>query len=210
MRLLLEVTVTQERDVPGALEGGADRLLTTATETAVVSATCREAGDVPVFVAVDSLETARPLLDVGAAGVAVGFLDEDLEVDVAACASLAEVPWLFTALDDTLDPRRSWRRLVGPPRLPGLVGVRSAGDPRGMGEGYDALLATAESDPAVAALLVPAGGLLAEHVPWLVRTGVRAFAVDAQVRPGGSARAYVAADLVRSWRLLLDAAGERL
>lgn len=207
MRVLLEVTVAHERDVAGALEGGADRLLATATETAVVSAMCREAGDVPVFVGTGSLEAARPLLDVGAAGVAVGFLDDDLEVDLTACASVADVRWLFTAVDDTLDPRRSWRRLVG---LPGLVGVRSAGDPRGMGEGYDALLAAAEADPAVAALLVPAGGLVAEHVPWLARAGVRAFAVDAQVRPGGSARAYVAADLVRSWRLLLDAAGERL
>lgn len=207
MRVLLEVTVAHERDVAGALEGGADRLLATAAETAVVSAMCREAGDIPVFVRTGSLEAARPLLDVGAAGVAVGFLDDDLEVDLTACASVADVPWLFTAVDDTLDPRRSWRRLVG---LPGLVGVRSAGDPRGMGEGYDALLAAAEADPAVAALLVPAGGLVAEHVPWLARAGVRAFAVDAQVRPGGSGRAYVAADLVRSWRLLLDAAGERL
>jgi copper homeostasis protein len=207
VQVLLEVAVAHERDLTGALEGGADRLLTTATDVATVSAMCREAGEVPLFVEVDSLEAARPLLDVGARGVAVGFLDEDLEVDAAACAGVADVPWLFTALDDTLDPRRSWRRLVG---LPGLVGVRSAGDPRGMGEGYDALLAAAEADPSLADLLVPAGGLLAEHVPWLVRAGVRAFGIDAQARPGGSARAYVSAELVRSWRLLLDAAGERL
>ena len=98
-------------------------------------------------------------------------------------------------------------RCVG---LPGLVHVRSAGSPRGMGEGYDDLLATAESDPAIAALLMPGGGLLAEHVPWLVRTGVRAFHVDAQVRPGGSCKAYVDAGLTRSWRLLLDDAMERI
>ncbi len=48
-----------------------------------------------------------------------------------------------------------------------------------MAEGYDDLLATAESDPAIAALLMPGGGLLAEHVPWLVRTGVRAFHLGA-------------------------------
>lgn len=205
--MLLEVVVAHERDLPGALEGGADRLLTAVTDVATVSAMCREAGEVPLVVEAGTLEAARPLLDVGARGVAVGFLDDDLEVDTAACTALADVPWLFTAIDDTLDPRRSWRRLVG---LPGLVGVRSAGDPRGMGEGYDALLAAAEADPAVAALLVPAGGLLAEHVPWLARAGVRAFGIDAQARPGGSTRAYVSAELVRSWRLLLDAAAERL
>ena len=207
VEVLLEVAVAQERDVPGALEGGADRLLTTATEPVVVSAMCREAGPVPVHVVVDSLAVGRPLLDVGARGLAVGFLDADLEVDVAACAELADLPWQFTALDDTLDPRRSWRRLVG---LPGLIGVHSAGSPRGMGEGYDDLQATAETDPAIAALLVPGGGLLAEHVPWLVRAGVRAFHVDVQARPGASLRSYVSADLVRSWRLLLDSAVERL
>jgi copper homeostasis protein len=141
-----------------------------------------------------------------------GFLDADLEVDTEVCthlaSALANVPWTFhDAVDDTLDPRRAWRALR---TLPGLVNVRSAGSPRGMGEGYDDLLATAETDPAVAALLMPGGGLLAEHVPWLVRTGVRAFHVDEQTRPGGSRKAYVDAGLTRSWRLLLDSAVERI
>ncbi len=140
-----------------------------------------------------------------------GFLDADTDVDAEVCAhlatSLANVPWTFhDAVDDTLDPRRAWQRLV---RLPGLVNVRSAGSPRGMAEGYDDLLATAEADPAIAALLMPGGGLLAEHVPWLVRTGVRAFHLDEQLRPGGSRKAYVDAGLTRSWRLLLDNALER-
>ena len=118
------------------------------------------------------------------------------------------MPWTFhDAFDDTLDPRRAWRALLG---LPGLVNVRSAGSPRGMAEGYDDLLATAETDPAVAALLMPGGGLRAEHVPWLVRTGVRAFHVDEQTRPGGSRKAYVDAGLTRSWRLLLDSAMDRI
>ena len=76
--------------------------------------------------------------------------------------------------------------------------------------GYDDLLATAESDPSIAARLMPGGGLAAEHVPWLVRQGVRAFHVGKQVRPGGSAKAYVDAGYVRSWRSLLDDAMERL
>ncbi len=79
-----------------------------------------------------------------------------------------------------------------------------------MSVGYDDLLATAESDPAVAAKLMPGGGLAAEHVPWLVRQGVRAFHGGRQVRPGGSAKAYVDAGYVRSWRSLLDDAMDRL
>jgi copper homeostasis protein len=51
---------------------------------------------------------------------------------------------------------------------------------------------------------MPGGGLLAEHVPWLVRTGVRQLHLGPQTRPGGSPRAYVDAALVRSWRLLAD------
>ena len=81
--------------------------------------------------------------------MAFGFLDGDLEVDVATCTAfgerLAGVPWTFTrAVDSSLDPRRSWRRLVP---LPRLLHVRSAGSPRGMAVGYDDLLATAEADP---------------------------------------------------------------
>ena len=234
MGVLLEVTVAHERDVAGAQEGGADRLhvvgaaATTGAlspEPAVVSAICRET-DLPVFVLLrlnDSWTTtggeltrlvglAEDFLGCGASGVAFGFLDAELEVDVPVCTHLASalpnVPWTFhRAIDATLEPRRAWRALLG---LPDLVHVRSAGSPRGMAEGYDELLATAESDPAIAALLMPGGGLLAEHVPWLVRTGVRAFHVGRQVRPGGSHKAYVDAALTRSWRLLLDDSMERI
>ena len=88
--------------------------------------------------------------------------------------------------------------------------MRSAGSPRGLEAGYDELLALASSDPTIARLLIPAGGLVAEHVPWFVRAGVRQFHVGPQVRPGGSYKAYVDADLVRSWRRLLDDAAARL
>ena len=230
---LLEVTVLHARDVPGAQEGGADRLHLVgdgwpdadpldpggSPEPALVSQVCRES-DLPVFVLLrlnDSWTTtggemtrlvglAEDYLGCGAAGLSFGFLDSDLEVDSGVCTHLAEklpsVPWAFhRAVDATLDPRRSWRRLLG---LPGLVAVQSAGSPQGLGHGYDDLLATAESDPAIAALLMPGGGLLAEHVPWLARAGVRQFHLGPQARPGGSAKAYVDAGHVRSWRLLLD------
>jgi len=148
---------------------------------------------------------AGDYLDLGVEGLAFGFLDSDLEVDVRTCTALAEavdVPWTFTrAIDDSLDPRRSWPRVVG---LPGLDSVRSAGSPRGLAVGYDDLLALAESAPEVAAVLMPGGGLQAEQVPWFVRAGVTRFHVGPQVRPGGTYKAYVDAALVRSWRMLLD------
>jgi copper homeostasis protein len=230
MGVLLEVAVAHERDVAGAQEGGADRLHLSASgglspEPAVVSGICRET-DLPVHVVLRLNETwtttggeltrlvglGEDFLACGARGVAFGFLDADLEIDSEVCRHLAgalpHVPWTFhDALDDALDTRRSWRRLL---HLPGLVNVRSAGSARGMGEGYEELLATSESDPAIAALLMPGGGLLAEHVPWLVRTGVRAFHLGPQVRPGASFKAYVDADLTRSWRLLVDSALERI
>lgn len=232
--ILLEVTVASERDVAGAQEGGATRLHAVGAassagalspEPATVSAICRES-DVPVFALLrlsegrttTGAEMARlvglgeDFLACGADGVTFGFLDADLEIDVETCTFLASslpgVPWTFhRAIDDALDARRAWRRVLG---LPGLVNVRSAGSARGMGEGYDDLLALVQSDPVVASLVMPGGGLLAEHVPWLVRAGVRAFHLGPQVRPGGSRKAYVAADLVRSWRLLVDDAAARL
>lgn len=224
---LLEVAVLDPRDVRGAEEGGADRLHLAAAgpreqrspEPAVVSAACRET-DLPVFVLLRLNDTwtttggeltrlvglAEDYLGCGARGVSFGFLDPDLQVDAEVCTHLAErlpgVPWTFgPAVDDTLEPERAWRRLVG---LPGLVGVRSAGSPRGLGAGYDDLLAVAQSDPALAELMVPGDGLLAEHVPWFVRAGVRQFHLGAQARPGASYKAYVDAGHVRSWRLLLD------
>lgn len=230
--VLLEVAVLDPRDVSGAEEGGADRLLLATAdgmspEPALVSAVCRES-ELPVHVVLRLNDTwsttggelarlvglGEDYVGSGAAGVSFGFLDADLEVDREVCdylvAQLPELPWTFgRAVDDTLDLRRSWRRLTAPP-LPGLVGVRSAGSPRGLEAGYDELLALASGDPVVARTLLPGGGLVAEQVPWLVRAGVRQFHLDAQARPGGSWRAYVDAGHVRSWRLLLDAAAERL
>lgn len=222
--MLLEVAVLHPRDVPGAQEGGADRLFLvgagglspTPTE---VTDVVREA-DVPVRVMLrlnDSRTTtggefarlvglASDYAARGAEGVSFGFLDADLEVDVETCTMLAGqvsgLPWTFhDAIDDTLDAGRSWRRVAS---LPGLDSVCSAGSPRGLSAGYDDLLRLVEADPVAASLLIAGEGLLAEHVPWFARAGVRAFRLTAQARPGGSTRAYVDPALVRSWRLLLD------
>ena len=51
---------------------------------------------------------------------------------------------------------------------------------------------------------MPGGGLAAEHVPWLLKAGVRQLHLGDQVRPGGSAKAYVDAGYVRSWRSMVD------
>ncbi|MFC6044502.1 copper homeostasis protein CutC [Nocardioides hankookensis] len=225
---LLEVTVLDPRDVAGAEEGGADRLLVRSAdglspEPTLVSAVCHET-DLPVHVVLRLNDTwtttggeltrlaglGEDYLGSGAVGLSFGFLDGDLEVDTEVCAYLSGllpgVPWIFgRAVDDTLDPRRSWRRLLD---LPGLEGVRSAGSPRGLEVGFDDLIETA-ADPLVARLLLPGGGLLAEHVPWFVRADVRQFHLGRQVRPGGSLKAYVDAGHVRSWRLLVDDALER-
>ena len=231
---LLEVLVRHPGDIPGADEGGADRLHlvgdaagvgAVSPAPALVSSVCRDT-DLPVFVMVrlaDSWTTtggeltrmaglAEDYLGCGAAGLSFGFLDHDLEVDAEVSRHLAErlpnVPWVFhEAVDATLDATRSWARLVD---LPGLVGVRSAGSPRGLAVGYDDLVSLAAASPPVARLLVAGGGLAAEHVPWFLRAGVRQFHVSEQVRPGASDRAYVDAGHVRSWRLLLDDALARV
>ena len=100
-----------------------------------------------------------------------------------------------------LDADRGWRVLLG---LPGLDAVATAGSARDVDAGLDALIARAKAEPRAAALMLVGGGLLPEHVPWLLRAGVRQFHLDAQARPGGSWKAYVDAALVRSWRTLLD------
>ncbi|GAA1476716.1 copper homeostasis protein CutC [Nocardioides aestuarii] len=221
---LLEVLVRHPGDVAGADEGGADRLhlvgeADLSPEPALVSAVCRES-ELPVHVRLRLNDTwtttggelarlvglAEDFLRCGAAGLSFGFLDPDLRVDVEVTTHVAEamvgVPWVFhRGFDDALEPERAWATVL---EIPGLVGVQSAGSPRGLAVGYDDLLALATRWPRIAERLVAAGGLAGEHVPWLVRVGVRSFQVGAQVRPGGTDKAYVDAGHVRSWRLLLD------
>jgi copper homeostasis protein len=155
---------------------------------------------------------AEDYVGVGARGVAFGFLTDDLEVDVEVCSYLADrlpgLPWTFhRAIDSALSSDRAWRRAAA---LPGVDAVLSAGSPRGLDAGCDDLVQRAASEPEVARLLVAGGGLRGEHVPWLVRAGVRGFHVGSSVRPGGSwSRSYVDPGHVRAWRLLLDDAVDR-
>jgi copper homeostasis protein len=194
-------------------------------EPALVSSLCRSS-DIPVRVLLrlDDRETttgaglvrlaglASDYLAAGAEGLVYGFLDSDLEIDTELCAELADrtrAPWTFSRVfDRVLDPRRAWRQVR---QLPGLDGVLTAGAALGATQGHEALLALAASDPAAARLTIAAGGVQAEHVPWLVRAGIRRLHLGTAVRLGGSwTKAHTDAALVRSWRLLLDDALERV
>lgn len=150
---------------------------------------------------------ASDYLSMGVSGFSFGFLTPDLDVDGEVCTALAEAigdtPWTFDrAFDQALDSRRAWRQVR---RLDGVDGLHTAGAALGMEAGFDELLATATADPDFAAAAIAAGGLRAEHVPWLVRAGVARLHLGACVRPGRSwDKAHVEAGFVRSWRRLLD------
>ncbi|HET6153696.1 MAG TPA: copper homeostasis protein CutC [Marmoricola sp.] len=229
---LLEVVVTHARDAAAATEGEADRLLVVASpelggrspEPTTLSAVLRET-DLPVRVLLrtgDELDLdldgfkrlvglARTCLELGAEGMSFGFLDRDLEVDRASCVAVAAevgTPWTFhRGFDAGLEPRRAWRDVLG---LPGLDAVASAGSTRGLASGGEELVARAAADPRIGALLLAAGGLTGELVPWLVRAGVRQFGLGEEVRQDGSwTKASVDAGGVRAWRLLIDDAHQR-
>lgn len=144
-------------------------------------------------------------LDAGADGVVLGFLNGHSGVDVEVVTELvgdADWPWTFhRAIDHCLDADKAWKALLGLPRLDQVL---TAGSVRGVEHGLDELIARATSDERIAQLMMAGGGLKAEHVPWLVRAGVRAFHIGSPARPGGSFKAWVDAELVRTWRALVD------
>jgi copper homeostasis protein len=228
---VLEVVVLHPRDVEGADEGGADRLLVVhdveagglSPEPSVVSAVCKET-DLPVRAMLRLNDTytttggeiARLLglgedyVDVGAEGLSFGFLDADLDVDVEVCGYLAGrfqgTPWTFhRAIDASLETARAWRTVR---QLPGVDTVVSAGSARDLSVGHEELIGRAGADPEVARLLMAGGGLRGEHVPWLVRAGVGRFQVATSARPGGTWKTHVEAGHVRAWRMLLDDAAD--
>jgi copper homeostasis protein len=227
----LAVVVLHARDAEAAAAGGADRLLLSADpeeghhspEPSVVSAVVRET-DLPVWVALsppdaphswegdnDLVETGGTYLELGAAGLAFGFLDRDLEVDregcAEMCAELEGAQWIFHGFDSALDADRAWRDVMS---LPGLDSVVSAGSTRGIEHGADELISRCRTDSRVAQLLIAGGGLTPELVPWLIRVGVRRFAIGSSARSSSSwTRASVDVDHVRSWRMLVDDALSR-
>ena len=223
---LLEVIARHPADAERAEAGGASRLEIVGSldhgglspEPALVGQV-RRSTTLPVRVTVrlrvgystDGGEMARlqglvsGYRQVGADGVVLGFLNAHTEIDVPVVTELvgqADFGWTFDrAVDACISVDRAWRELR---RLPGLDAVLTAGSPRGVTEGLDDLVARARTDDFARSVIMAAGGLLPEHVPWLARAGVRAFQVGISVRPLGSTKAYVDPGLVRSWRTLID------
>ncbi|WCC80349.1 copper homeostasis protein CutC [Cutibacterium equinum] len=222
---LLEVICLHENDAKRAAQGGADRIELVGTmdddglaPSPELLARTLSVVDIPVrpMMRLDSGFRAGPrrrdemvhLLstyrDLGADGPVLGFLDEATGVDIETVTELTEgwSGWTFhRAIDNSLEPDKAWVQLL---TLPRLDQVLTAGSPRGIEHGLDDLISRAEANPRVAELIMAGGGLRPEHVPWLYRAGVRAFHIGSPARPQGSWKAWVDADLVRSWRDLLD------
>lgn len=223
---LLEVIALHENDAKRAEDGGADRVELlgsmdfegTAPEPAVLART-RAAVSIQIRPmlhlregwSTDGGEATRlkglisAYLDAGADGIVLGFLNGLGEVDRGVCEELVagiDVPWTFhRAIDWSFDYRKAWQ-VVG--TLPGIDQVLTAGSSRGLGHGLDEVLAIAKDVPGAADLIMAGGGLKPEHVPWLVRAGVRAFHIGTPARPQGSYKAWVDSDLVSGWRRLID------
>ena len=223
---LLEVVVLHAADAEQAEAGGADRLELTSSLTDGLSpepalmGQVRRATSLPIRVVLrlrqgyttDGAEVARlkGLLSsyraVGADGVVLGFLNGHTEVDTNVVTEILsehlDLPWTFhRAVDACISSNRAWHNLR---LLPGLDQVLTAGSARSVSEGLDDLVARAQVDAFARRVMMAGGGLLAEHVPWLARSGVRAFQIGAAARPLGSVKAYVDPGLVRTWRNLID------
>ena len=227
MTALLEVLALHAADAERAEAGGADRIMLTtpgglSPEPAVVSQV-RRATTMTLRVmlrlregfSTDGGELVRlqgllaSYRAVGVEGVVVGFLNGHTEIDVAVLQALVgDVGgWTFDrAVDSCISTDRAWRELR---QLPGLDSVHTAGSARGVSDGLDDLVQRARADDFARDVMMAAGGLLPEHVPWLVRAGIRAFHIDTAARPLGSQKAYVDADLVGTWRSVIDDAVDR-
>ena len=229
---LLEVVALHAADAERAEAGGADRVQLVGSldhqgrspEPALVGQV-RRATSLPIRVLLrlregygtDGGEAIRlkglitAFRSVGADGLVLGFLNGHTEVDVGVVTEVIgpepDFGWTFDrAIDSCISTDRAWRELRG---LPGLDQVLTAGSARGVAEGLDDLVARARADERARKLIMAGGGLLAEHVPWLVRAGVRAFHIGSAARPLGSNKAYVDPELVRTWRTLIDDAVRR-
>jgi len=229
---LLEVVALHAADAERAEAGGADRIQLVGSldhqgrspEPALVGQV-RRATSLPIRVLLrlregygtDGGEAVRlkglisAFRAVGADGLVLGFLNGHTEVDAGVVTEVIgpepDYGWTFDrAIDSCISTDRAWRELRG---LPGLDQVLTAGSARGVAEGLDDLVARARADERARKLIMAGGGLQAEHIPWLVRAGVRAFHIGTAARPLGSNKAYVDPELVRTWRTLIDDAVQR-
>ncbi|MFV0406366.1 MAG: copper homeostasis protein CutC [Propioniciclava sp.] len=226
MRPLLEVIAQTPADARNAEAGGADRIelvgsmaggglspdiemveQVRATTSLPVRAMIRPREG---FVAsVDELALLKrqvnQVIEAGADGVVLGFLDQQGQVDSDVVGALVEdgfFPWTFhRAIDHAGDPDDAWETLQ---ELPRLDQVLTAGSTQGVRQGLPSLLERADVDDFARPRLMAGGGLAPAHVGQLMRAGVRSFHTGSLVRPGGSFVAPVNAPLVEEWRDLLD------
>ncbi len=228
---LLEVIARHPADAERAEAGGADRLEVLGSldfgglspEPALVGQ-IRRATSLPIRVMLrlregfgtDGGEVSRlkglieSYRSVGADGLVLGFLNGHTEVDADVVTEIVGEPdfgWTFhRAVDSCISTDRAWRTLR---RLPGLDQVLTAGSARGVEEGLDELIARVAADPFARQVVMAGGGLRPDHIPWLVRAGVRSFHIGSSARPLGSYKAYLDAELVGTWRRLIDDAVQR-
>lgn len=228
---LLEVITRHPADAERAEAGGADRLEVLGSldfgglspEPALVGQ-IRRATSLPIRVMLrlregfgtDGGEASRlkglieSYRSVGADGLVLGFLNGHTEVDADVVTEIVGEPdfgWTFhRAVDSCISTDRAWRTLR---RLPGLDQVLTAGSARGVEEGLDELIARVGADPFARQVVMAGGGLRPDHIPWLVRAGVRSFHIGSSARPLGSYKAYLDAELVGTWRRLIDDAVQR-
>ena len=195
---LLEVTVLDPRDVPGAEEGGADRLhLVAPGRRSALSpepATSRRSAatpTLPVFVLLrlnDTWTTTGGELTrlVGLAEDYLGVRRQRASRSASSTPTSRSTPrsaptwprrcrtcpWTFGRADRR-HPRPA--PLLAAAARPARAGRACAPPARRAGwRSGTTTCSRPPADPAVAALLMPGGGLLAEQVPWFVRAGVRA------------------------------------
>ncbi len=229
---LLEVICLHAADAERATDGGADRIELVGSmehgglspEPALVGRV-RRVTELPIRVmlrlregfSTDGGEVAHlqglvgSYRDAGADGLVLGFLNGHTEVDEEVIGEIVgddpDYPWTFhRAVDSCISTDRAWRTLR---RLPGLDQVLTAGSARTVADGLDDLVTRATTDEFARRTIMAGGGLQAEHVPWLARAGIRAFHIGTPARPLGSLKAYVDAELVGTWRSLVDDAVAR-
>ncbi|MCL2784768.1 MAG: copper homeostasis protein CutC [Propionibacteriaceae bacterium] len=211
---ILHIRVRTPYEAQCAEEGGADRLIAMSDENLSPEpetvSKIRKASSVHLQVLLqlrtsydtDGAEVTRlkglasSYLDAGADSFQFGFLNAMAELDRGVCTELAGDQWwnwtLTRAIDHALNQQRAWADIWS---LPRLESVMTAGCAREVEQGLDHIIAAGDER------LIVAGDLLTEHIPWLIRGGLRQFYVEPQ---------SMSAPIVRAWRRLIDEETARL
>lgn len=143
-------------------------------------------------------QLALQYADAGAAGVVLGFLTPDSQIDTAVLEDIIgvttqEMDFTFHRAIDCA-ANGAWETLLAlehPPQY-----VLTAGSPLGVGEGMETLLARAKATPE---LILAGGGLKAEFVPHLKAAGVRNFHIGSAARLNSSFDEHIDPKAVARW-----------